>query len=108
MDNKILVVLIFFTLTLSTNTLQTTGSEDQSNRKKHDPDLFSRKYNLTSGLFKPIQVSLLNRQVDKLIGIPYAQIPNAFEKSHLFNSPSRQLLTAEKWPVIILFLLFIR
>ena len=58
-------------------------------------------YNLTSGNYEATQINILNKSIHKLIGIPYAKVPLAFQKSILLNdtpSGDRVLQKANEWP----------
>lgn len=57
----------------------------------------AQTYNLTSGFFKPNKVTILNRTVDQLIGIPYADIPLPFQKSAEISRHSNLTRQADKW-----------
>ena len=58
-------------------------------------------YNLTSGNYEATQVNILGKSIHKLIGVPYARVPLAFQKSILLNdtpSADRVLQKADEWP----------
>lgn len=54
-------------------------------------------YNLTSGFFLPNKVKILNRTVDQLLGVPYAEIPLPFQNSIEFSRVSNSTRQADKW-----------
>jgi carboxylesterase type B len=61
----------------------------------------SKIYNLTSGLFEAKRVRVLDRYVDRLLGIPYAEITGQFERAREYRRPSsktnERVVFANKW-----------
>jgi hypothetical protein len=46
-------------------------------------------YNLTSGLYEAEEVNVLGKPVHKLLGIPYANMPDSFESTSLYNQTNK-------------------
>ena len=68
----------------------------QTNEYTECPE--DKVYNLSSGLYEAEEVTLFDRKVHKLIGIPYADTPRAFEKSQVkIVNDDVQLQKANKW-----------
>jgi len=67
----------------------------------------SHIYNLTSGLYEAVEVKVLGKQVHKLLGIPYANIPDTFGSSSLYNQSNMSIKKANKFgPVCVQPVLF--
>ena len=64
-------------------------------------------YNLTSGLYEAEEVKVLGKPVHKLLGIPYANIPDSFESTSLYNQTNKTIKKANKFgPVCVQPVLF--
>ncbi len=55
-------------------------------------------YHLTSGSYKAETYEIFNRTIHKLTGLSYAQTPQIFQKSQLFNLTSNTTSDSKKWP----------
>ncbi len=55
-------------------------------------------YHLTSGTYKAQTVEVFEKKIHKLIGLPYAQTPQIFRKSQLFNATTNTTKETKKWP----------
>ncbi|CAF0867929.1 unnamed protein product [Brachionus calyciflorus] len=54
-------------------------------------------YNLTSGVYLPKKVEIMNKVIDQLLGVPYADIPLPFQKSTKYSKYSNLTRIADKW-----------
>ena len=53
---------------------------NNNNTTSYESDVNRRMFNLTSGLFISSPVRVINRIVDRLVGVPYGEWPKLFEK----------------------------
>ena len=65
---------------------------------------FNRVYDLTSGLYEAVEITVLNSTVHKLIGVPYSNIPKSFDKPSPINKSSSfssaKAKKADKWSAL--------
>ena len=95
----LVVVFVVMVLIVSSCLVDCKIAEPAS--KENVSQTTGRLYNLTSGVFKAVETRIYNQTVHKLIGVPYARRPNAFERSEPFLSKPRAtgIQNADTWPV---------
>ena len=77
---KQMMLLSLAVLVVVTTTNGQTVSNNNNNTTSYESDVNRRMFNLTSGLFISSPVRVINRIVDRLVGVPYGEWPKLFEK----------------------------
>lgn len=78
--NSQMMLLSLVVLVVVVTTANGQPVSNNNNTTSYESDVNRRMFNLTSGLFISSPVRVINRIVDRLVGVPYGEWPKLFEK----------------------------